>query len=122
MLETQKPPSQSYQIYALIDPRDDTVCYVGMSVDAQMRFYRHLTGNGVNLRERRWIKGLRAEGLSPILRLLETIVSQVDAYSIACERALLAGCHSTCQPCISQMRHARQTQEVKLFGQSTQLD
>ena len=35
----------SYQIYALIDPRDSTVRYVGMSRNAQRRLFQHLLGD-----------------------------------------------------------------------------
>jgi len=34
--------SRSYQICALIDPRNDKVRYVGLSFDAYIRFYGHL--------------------------------------------------------------------------------
>jgi hypothetical protein len=53
MLNPEKPQSlnyRSYQIYALIDPRDNLVHYVGISVDAQIRFNAHIYLNGVNQR------------------------------------------------------------------------
>jgi excisionase family DNA binding protein len=79
---------KSYQIYALIDPRDNSVRYVGFSRDAQLRLREHLNGGGGNGQERRWIHRLLKSGLSPILQVLETIEASEDALTIACEREL----------------------------------
>lgn len=78
--------SKSYQIYALIDPRDSLVHYIGMSIDAQMRFYDHLYLSRSNEAKQRWIAELRQEGLHPILQVLETINAGPDAYFAACDR------------------------------------
>jgi excisionase family DNA binding protein len=79
---------KSYQIYALIDPSDGSVRYVGLSRDAQLRLREHLNGGGGNRQERRWIHSLLKSGLSPILQILETIEASNDALTIACEREL----------------------------------
>jgi hypothetical protein len=79
---------KSYQIYALIDPGDNSVRYVGFSRDAQLRLREHLNGGGGNGRERRWIHRLHKSGQSPILQVLETIEASDDALTIACEREL----------------------------------
>jgi excisionase family DNA binding protein len=79
---------KSYQIYALIDPRDNSVRYVGFSRDAQLRLREHLNGGGGNGQERRWIHRLLNSGLSPILQVLETIEASDDALTVACEREL----------------------------------
>jgi excisionase family DNA binding protein len=78
--------NQSYQIYALIDPRDKTVRYVGMSKDADKRFYGHLKNNYGSVKEGRWVAQLRKEMLSPILEILETIDACNRSFHIACER------------------------------------
>ena len=74
-----------YQVYALIDPRDNLVHYVGISIDAQSRFYGHMHDVTGNYGESRWIKGLKKNGLSPILQILEVIDGD-NAGAIACER------------------------------------
>jgi excisionase family DNA binding protein len=79
------PIDRSYQIYALIDPRDKAIRYIGFSFDAQNRLYRHLRGKD-NPYKRHWLESLREIGLVPILQVLETIDAGPDAYSTACER------------------------------------
>src|SRR5436190_1164030 len=63
---------ESQQIYALSDPRDGLIYYVGKSGDAERRFYLHLHGyNG--RREKKWIRELHLLGMTPILLILEVI-------------------------------------------------
>jgi DNA-binding XRE family transcriptional regulator len=79
----------SYQIYALIDPRDSTVHYVAMSRNAQRRLFQHLLGDSRNEDKNGWIRELLDGGLYPTLHILEEIEARredVDAYSLACER------------------------------------
>ena len=80
------PIDRSYQIYALIDPRDMSIRYIGFSFDAQNRLYRHLMNKSTNQYKKHWIESLRKLGLAPILQVLETIDAGPDAYSTACER------------------------------------
>lgn len=80
--------NRSYQIYALIDPRDNLVRYVGLSISADVRFIGHLKGNSGNEQEKRWILELQLEGLTPMLQILETIEAGSNAYAIACEEEL----------------------------------
>lgn len=61
MLKPQKQQeliNRGYEIYALIDPRDSLVRYVGLSIDAHIRFIGHIKGNGGNEQERNWIAEL----------------------------------------------------------------
>lgn len=53
----------SYQIYALLDPRDSTVRYVGMSRNAQKRLFQHLLGDSRNEYKHGWIRELLERGL-----------------------------------------------------------
>jgi hypothetical protein len=46
-------------IYALRDPRDNLIYYVGMSIDAQKRLVEHLHGQGGSWKQRSWRKELR---------------------------------------------------------------
>jgi len=91
MLEPQKRQekvNRGYEIYALIDPRDNLVRYVGLSISAEVRFIGHLKGSSGNEQEKHWILELQQEGLRPILQILETIEAGSDAYAIACEEEL----------------------------------
>lgn len=89
-----KPQGQSdssnrgYEIYALVDPRDNLVYYVGLSVDAENRLNGHLTGSGDSLQARKWFLELRKAGLVPILRILEKIEPSSKAQTLACEKEL----------------------------------
>ncbi len=65
--KSQDSSSRIYQIYALIDPRDNLVHYVGISIDAESRFYGHIHEVTGNYEESRWITSLKKNGLSPIL-------------------------------------------------------
>jgi hypothetical protein len=88
MFKARKVSDKSYQIYALIDPRDNTVRYVGISIDADERFISHLHDPNASLPKTRWIRELRQEGLSPVMQILETIEAGANALSLACQREL----------------------------------
>lgn len=64
---------QQIQIYALIDPRDHAVRYIGRSYDAAGRLARgHLYGSGAAVRK--WLLELQDAGYeSPILEIIETV-------------------------------------------------
>ncbi len=87
-MNNHKETDQVYQIYALVDPRDKAVRYVGMSKDAQARLSGHLMGNYGNMHEGRWIRKLHENGLRPILEILETINAGSNSYALACEREI----------------------------------
>jgi DNA-binding XRE family transcriptional regulator len=74
------------QIYALIDPRDGTVRYVGVSKEVQTRLAQHIreTQNA----KREWLSELKESGLSPEVEVLETIeiVGDVDTSSLEREQ------------------------------------
>ena len=80
--------SDSRQIYALVDPRDNTTRYVGMSKDAQSRLQQHLSGYTGGKAAWLWIKELKELGVSPELHILETIETGPDAYYIAHQKEL----------------------------------
>jgi len=77
---------KAYYIYALIDPRDNLIHYVGMSNDAVTRFNWHLHGGFGNIRERDWLVNLQREGLSPILQILETIAVSKNVSTVIRDR------------------------------------
>ena len=68
-------------IYALVDPRDSEICYVGVSNDPNKRLWQHVQeakrGNG---REKgKWIRELLALKLQPRVRFLE--YAEKDAFT-----------------------------------------
>ncbi|MFP5210845.1 MAG: GIY-YIG nuclease family protein [Acidobacteriota bacterium] len=58
-------------IYALIDPRDHIVRYVGQTENIMSRFQSHCTGNAPATKT--WVRELLSEGHVPILVVLETV-------------------------------------------------
>ena len=60
-------------IYALIDPRNQDIRYVGKSAEhlVYKRYYQHYGCYGLNHHKNAWIKGLRKAGLRPSLFILE---------------------------------------------------
>jgi GIY-YIG catalytic domain len=64
-----------YIIYALIDPRDGAIRYIGITNNPDQRLEEHLNGRGNNPLKREWVYGLRRLGLAPIMQPLETGLS-----------------------------------------------
>src|SRR5260370_35738751 len=103
MRDVPEPTSSNnreYQVYALIDPRDKTTRYVGISKDALVRLAQHL--NEVENRKRAWLFDLKQQGLQPDIEILEIVTSNQDVVSLAFEREeywiqsfLDAGAHLT---------------------------
>lgn len=65
---------QPIAIYVLRDPRTNKVRYVGKSVDPQKRFQTHLACQW-NYHCARWIRGLKSQGLCPILEVADWVDS-----------------------------------------------
>jgi hypothetical protein len=78
-----------FVIYALIDSRDTSIRYVGMTNDIVERFITHLRSREVNTEKNRWILELRSLGLVPICRTLETVDTERQARER--ERAWIEG-------------------------------
>lgn len=68
-----------YTIYALIDPRDYTVHYVGQTTDVYKRFSDHVNGNSGNFIKTGWIAELRALNKMVIMETLEEVGSHEQA-------------------------------------------
>ena len=60
-------------IYALRDPRDGQVYYVGKSNSPRMRYVDHLADKNTNARKTAWIDDLAAAGLKPQMDILEAV-------------------------------------------------
>jgi GIY-YIG catalytic domain len=78
--------SQPRYIYALIDPRDEAVRYVGVTRDVYFRLSRHVKDASKMDRKGVWISELEQLGLSPELEILETIEGDADIDDVALER------------------------------------
>ncbi len=65
-------PGSSYVVYALQDPTDMSIRYVGMSSDVFTRYHAHLRLQDDNEEKNAWIRRLRLDGLRPHLVILET--------------------------------------------------
>jgi hypothetical protein len=63
----------SYSIYQLVDPRDNTPFYVGYSQTPETRYLQHMRGGIVNKRLSFMLANLTQEGLQPIIEVLETL-------------------------------------------------
>lgn len=59
-------------IYALIDPRDQTIRYIGKSDDPHKRLLVHLREKSDTYKNR-WIKSLQSQGLVPELLIVEEV-------------------------------------------------
>jgi predicted GIY-YIG superfamily endonuclease len=73
---------QTYTVYALIDPRDQAIRYVGISYDVYQRMRQHSRCEGNNAAKNAWIQELQREQLMFIMRALE----KVETLEAALER------------------------------------
>lgn len=62
-----------YVVYALADPRNHQVRYVGMTSDIYERFIQHIRCLGDNEQKNQWIHELKALGFVPLVYTLETM-------------------------------------------------
>jgi hypothetical protein len=85
MIKHLKEIDRQFQIYALVDPRDNMIRYIGISDDVNFRYHRHLL-RPVNRQEKSWIRELQELGLSPVLQILETIERAGNDRAVARER------------------------------------
>ena len=72
-----EPASKARQvfIYALVDPRDANVRYIGRSFVPEDRYKRHLIDKS-ETHKTRWIRQLKSVGLQPELKILDVVSEQ----------------------------------------------
>lgn len=68
-----------YTIYALVDPRDHTTRYIGITDDVYSRFSQHVQCKGDNPEKDAWIIELRAYQLMVIMQSIETAETFAEA-------------------------------------------
>jgi hypothetical protein len=62
-----------YTIYALIDPRDGKVRYVGLTDNVYARFLQHIRCDGTNARKDAWIQELKAANVMLQMTTLQSV-------------------------------------------------
>ena len=62
-------------IYALVDPRDLLIKYIGKADDPYDRLYKHMTPFALKTKTRKnsWLKSLKDKKLKPIVEIIDTI-------------------------------------------------
>ena len=68
-----------YFVYALIDPRDNAIKYIGITNNLAVRFRQHLQGEYSNPEKNDWIRELKVINLQPAINSLETVDSEEQA-------------------------------------------
>jgi hypothetical protein len=63
-------------IYALIDPRDGAIRYVGKSDHPHVRFFQHMNDSGGSRRKGEWIESLKSLSLKPEVKILAEVDSE----------------------------------------------
>lgn len=72
-----------YVIYALVDPRDESVRYVGISDNMPRRFMLHLRETGSRTAKGTWLAELQRCGLQPTIKILEEMqVEKTQRYLV----------------------------------------
>ena len=69
---TQSPNARRAFIYALTDPRDGQIRYVGKALNPNRRLWQHITRKDTS-HKCSWILGLKSCGLQPNLEILEEV-------------------------------------------------
>lgn len=66
-------------VYALCDPRDGKVRYIGITNNLLARYNQHLRLNGPNDRKQEWLREVLDEHMLPIMHTLEVVAKDGDA-------------------------------------------
>lgn len=65
-----------YAVYALIDPNDGLVYYIGQTRNPKQRLSTHLTERFLRRAKAEWLRGLIEKGQQPVMQILETITGE----------------------------------------------
>jgi hypothetical protein len=72
-------PDGAFTIYRLRDPRENTIRYIGITLNVFERFKQHLRCDGVNPAKDAWIRELEWAQLLPLLDSIERVGSFAEA-------------------------------------------
>lgn len=73
---------KTYTIYKLVDPRDKTIRYVGMTTNPELRLGQHIYTKQGNTKKDAWIKDLRENGYKPQMETIEETTDEKEARRI----------------------------------------
>src|SRR6266496_2971069 len=73
MLLNKAEETAVYTIYQLVDPRNNTPRYIGLTAGAADRYKEHLAGYRSTNVVHTWIEELKSLGLHPIMQVLELV-------------------------------------------------
>lgn len=68
-----------FKIYALICPIDNKIRYIGKSANYKQRFKDHCKDIGDTTAKKIWITNLKNKGLIPILVILDSAKTEIEA-------------------------------------------
>jgi hypothetical protein len=68
-----------YTIYALQDPRNFAIRYVGMTNNPNMRYFSHVSGLECSPKKNEWIKEVKGAHLMPLMEILDNAPTEEDA-------------------------------------------
>jgi len=79
-----------FKFYALIDPRDNKIKYIGRTIDEKNRYRNHIYESKKNNRNKkeRWIMYLLRKNMKPIMKILYTLECSLNE-AIKTEKALI---------------------------------
>jgi quercetin dioxygenase-like cupin family protein len=67
-------PAGQYVIYALVDPTDQLVYYVGQTQNPKQRMIGHLSVGHNPGKKAEWVRSLTEKGQKPLMQILEMVV------------------------------------------------
>ncbi len=116
-------PAGQYAIYALIDPADQLVYYVGQTRNPAKRLAEHLRTHTSESAKAAWLRNLRERGQQPIMQILETVTGLETALKQEQKWILAFGEKGMPLVNIETQREAlqrrRSTQVITAIGQET---
>lgn len=68
-----------FVVYCLMDSRDSSVRYVGMTADVYERFWQHCRMGESNIEKNMWVMELKMLGILPICKTLQVCKSEREA-------------------------------------------
>ncbi|HEU5198353.1 MAG TPA: GIY-YIG nuclease family protein [Ktedonobacterales bacterium] len=72
-------PTGQYVIYALIDPTDHRICYVGQTRNPRLRLLNHLSKKHHRGEKGAWLRSLEEKGHQPFMQILERVTDKETA-------------------------------------------
>src|SRR5665213_810766 len=75
---------KTFLIYALCDPDDDSIQYIGQTCNIKTRYANHIRDGGKKVLAKRWVIKLKSKGKFPTIKIIESglTVKSVDSREI----------------------------------------